>query len=215
GQERATLKGFANPLLCVRFSPDGKTLATACRSEKVVTLWTLAGKTVLNGHTQEVTDLAFAPEGRRLATAAGAENTGEVKLWDVDTGKEIATLPRQARRVQSLAFSPDGRTLAVACGKEVTIWDPPTGTELKRWQLAGPVCRLVYAPDGATLAAGLENGTVTLHEAASGRALATLEGQTGTLFCLAFSPDGEMLVAAVKAGPPKVWQLSSAPARGR
>src|SRR5262249_48504555 len=188
GRERATLKGFANPLLCVRFSPDGKPLAPACRSDKVVTLWTLAGKTVLTGHTQEVTDVAFAPEGRRLATAAGAETTGEIKLWDVDTGKEIATLPRQSSRIQSLVFSPDGRTLAVACGKTVALWDPPTGTELKRWQLAVPVCHLMYAPGGAILAAGQENGTVTLHEAASGRALATLEGQTGTLSCLAFSP---------------------------
>ncbi len=96
GSERATLRGFANPPFQIRFSPDGKTMAVACRSEKVVTLWTLAGKTTLASHTLPITDLAFAPEGRRLATAAGSDSAGEVKLWDLDTGREIAALPKQS-----------------------------------------------------------------------------------------------------------------------
>jgi WD40 repeat protein len=207
GQERAILKGFANPPLRIRFSPDGKILAVVCRSEKVVTLWTLAGKTTLAGHTFEVIDLAFAPEGRRLATCAGTDKNGEVKLWDLDTGREITALPKQAHPVRSVAFAPDGRTLAVAIDKDVTLWDSASATELKRWQLAGPVYQMAYAPGGATLAVGLETGTVTLHHPATGVGLASLEGQTGNLCCLAFSPDGKMLAAAVKEGRPKVWQV--------
>jgi WD40 repeat protein len=207
GQERASLKGFANAPHRLRFTPDGKVLAVVCRSEKVVTLWTLAGKTALAGHTLEVSDLAFAPEGRRLATAAGGDKAGEVKLWDLDAGREIAALPKHAQAVRSVAFAPDGRTLAVACGKDVSLWDPATSTELKKWQLPSPVCQVAYAPGGATLAVGLETGTVTLHHSATGRALATLEGQSGALCSLSFSPDGKMLVAAVKEGRPKVWQL--------
>jgi WD40 repeat protein len=207
GRQRATLNGFANPSLRMRFSPDGKILAVACRSEKVVTLWTLAGKTTLAGHTLEVTDLAFAPEGRRLVTAAGAEKCGEVKLWDLDTCREIAALPRQPQAVRSVAFAPSGRTLAVASGKDATLWDPATSAELKRLQFPSRVCQVAYAPGGASLAVGLETGTVTLHHAVTGEGLATLEGQTGALCSLAFSPDGKMLVAAVKDGRPKVWRL--------
>jgi WD40 repeat protein len=106
-----------------------------------------------------------------------------------------------------VAFAPDGRTLAVACGKDVALWDPATSTELKRWQLASLVCQVAYAPGGSTLAVGLETGTVSLHHAVTGQALATLEGQTGALCSLSFSADGKMLVAAVKEGRPKVWQL--------
>ncbi len=207
GQERGCLKGFGAAPARVRFSPDGKIIAVACRSEKVVTLWTLAGKTVLADHALEITDLAFAPEGRRLATAGGADNAGEVKLWDLDTGRPTATLPKQPRPVRSVAFAPNGRTLAVACGTDVALWDPATSTEIKRWPLAGPVCRVAYAPDGATLAVGLETGAVTLHDAATGRALATLAGQTGEVYSLSFSPDSKMLVAAVKEGRPKIWQV--------
>jgi hypothetical protein len=37
---------------------------------------------------------------------------GEVRLWDVATGKEKALPQRSGMTVYSLAFSPDGKTLA-------------------------------------------------------------------------------------------------------
>src|SRR5262249_35806225 len=122
-EERGTLSGFMHPLLRLRFAPDGKTLAVACRCEKEVRLCNLGGQAILTGHTLEITDLAFAPEGRRLVTAAGGDNVGEVKLWDLDTRRELASLPKQAQPVRSVAFAIDGRTLAVAGGKVVALWD--------------------------------------------------------------------------------------------
>ena len=71
----------------------------------------------LSGHTSWVHHVAWSPDGNRLASVAG---DGMVKLWDVESGQELLTLPGGEL---SVAFSPDGRRLAAGQGNTVTIWD--------------------------------------------------------------------------------------------
>ena len=65
--------------------------------------------------------VTFAPSGRLLATA---DHDGRVKLWDVATGRQLASLDGQDGRLGGVAFSPDGRTLAaIATDTDVRLWD--------------------------------------------------------------------------------------------
>jgi WD40 repeat protein len=53
----------------------------------------------------------LAQYGKTLASRS-FDNT--VKLWDAQTGQELATLNGHNNRITSVAFSPDGKTLASA-----------------------------------------------------------------------------------------------------
>jgi WD40 repeat protein len=71
----------------------------------------------LKGHMGMVYSVAYSPDGKTLASGSYDDET--VKLWDVQTGKERATLPVKSKEkftgpVSSLSFSPDGKTLAPA-----------------------------------------------------------------------------------------------------
>jgi WD40 repeat protein len=76
------------------------------------------------------------------------------KLWDVPTGKEIATLAGHTDWVLSVALTPDGKTLATASKDHtVKLWDLETNKE--KATLAGhseAIESVAFAPDGTTLA---------------------------------------------------------------
>jgi WD40 repeat protein len=77
--------------------------------------------------------MAISPDGRRLASASWGP--GQVKVWEIPTGKELYTRQLQSAEVQSVAFSPDGKRVAAvvtsAVAKPVVkLWDAATGHEL-------------------------------------------------------------------------------------
>jgi WD40 repeat protein len=111
------------------FSPDGRQVAAGC-ADGTLLIWDVeSGRQLLTvrAHSGNVSDLAYSPDGSRLATA-GLDlfrGKGQVKLWDVSTGKELLALPGQ----MSVAFSPDGHLLAAPAFADwlapgaIEVWD--------------------------------------------------------------------------------------------
>jgi WD40 repeat protein len=103
--------------------------------------------------------VAFSPDGKTLASGSD-DNT--IKLWDVATGKEQATLKGHTAWVASVAFSPDGKTLASGGDTTVRLWDME-GKELAtlKGHTKG-VNSVAFSPDGKTLASGSQDKTIKL-----------------------------------------------------
>ena len=144
-------------IYALRFSPDGKLLATA-GYDRQIKLWTWDGKAVpalrhtLTDHSDSIYALAFHPQGTWLASAAADR---AVKIWDPRTGKRLSTLSEATDWLYSLAWHPDGKQLAAA-GADRSI---------RVWEVNGQNARLthsVFAHDGAVTA---------LHYTADGRTL--------------------------------------------
>jgi WD40 repeat protein len=112
----------------LRFSPDGRTLATANAADFTISLWDVQSGSVerrLNFHSGVVNALAFSPDSQKLASG-GADRM--VVIWDVISGKSKRKFKEHDQTVSSLAFSPDGTVLATAAGNaSVVMWDVEDG----------------------------------------------------------------------------------------
>jgi WD40 repeat protein len=164
-------------------------------------LWLLADRSraALVGHRSGVTSLALAPDGK---TAASASLDGTVKLWNVEQGKESATLGAFPGPAQiNVGFVGGGKEL-VAAGADgvVRFWEldgkgpPRRGAVLTGHK--GPVLSAAFTADGATLAFGGADGTVKVWDRTAAKERAALKDHTGKVLALAFAPDGKTLATA-------------------
>ena len=64
---------------------------------------------------------------------------------------------------------------------------------------------IVYSPDGRRIAASDRGKVVRLWDSISGREVATMKGQSGTIRSLAFSADGKRLAAAANDPRFHIW----------
>jgi WD40 repeat protein/serine/threonine protein kinase/tetratricopeptide (TPR) repeat protein len=125
-----TLRGHANAIWDVAFSPDGKRLvsASADASARVWDVQTGKELVCFRGHNQQVNYATFSPDGKRIAST-GADKT--VKIWDAATGAQPITLRGHTGGCIGVAFSRDGGRIASGSDDgTVKIWDAASGEEL-------------------------------------------------------------------------------------
>ena len=137
-QITAVLEGHTADVNFVKFSPDGRVLATSSWGGEVklwsVSNWQLLG-TLRNNGTAAID---FSIDGKTLASA-GSE---EVTLWSVASGEKVTTLRGHTGWIRGLAFSSDGTTLASG-GEGGTVRVQNIRTHLES-QHQRDIVRLIY-----------------------------------------------------------------------
>jgi WD40 repeat protein len=224
GGERWTVR-MEDTVQAVRFSPDGKTVAAACRHNTVRLLDVSDGTEIAtlkrtSDFTEEppaIRTVALSPDGKTLATAGDGR---QVFLRDIDSGRVRETLKGFEETVTSLAFSPDGVLLAAASNdRKVKVWEvrqpkdakpgeAPKAEEkftlpAKEW-----VAAVAFSPD-KTLAIGGYDKAVRLVSSADGKELAVLAGHEAAVRAIAFSADGKRLASGSGDNTIKLWNLAT------
>jgi WD40 repeat protein len=117
---------------------------------------------------------ALSPDGKILAAGGRDAREGQLKLWDVAAGKEIASLPKYPDALSALAFSADGKRLASGDYGWVRVWDVNTYKEIASFKGLHQVSVVAFNRDGTRLAA-VGGEQAKLWEVASGKELASLQ----------------------------------------
>jgi WD40 repeat protein len=239
---RATLEGHGTKAVwALAFAPDGRRLAVAT-VDGLIKLWDVQtwkeqanwnagdgtsiysivfsndGQTLFTGHILQ----KARPQAQQDKTAVITEFTGEVRLWDVQTGKLGASwkLPHDGGATQ-LHLSSDGAALAVTevwakdgspvRETQVALCDPATGRV--QGSLPPGTGGALFCPDGKTLVSFGEQ--VKIWDRLTGKELAVLPGSKGeSIHALALSPDGQTLAGTVYRGKVLVWDLPTHTLRG-
>ena len=233
GRQLRSFSEFTGNTSAVQFSPDGRHALSAGKDyglglwdvetgKKIRTLGTKVTKGKTGGlfseflekgtllpserHTGWVFSVAFSPDGR-YALSASADST--LKLWDVETGREIRAFRNHTGDVFSVDFSPDGRyALSASADRTLRLWDVETGEQTR--VLRGHTDRVMYAqfsPDGRYILSASSDWRMCLWEAETGRRVRTFQGHQGQANTAKFSPDGRRFLSASMDSTLRLWEV--------
>lgn len=209
------------PLTSVRFSPDGRYLATG-QPEPAgrLQIWDVHTGGLVSRMDGGRGKAHFLPNGREIAVVSALGSNDVVRVHDVRTGKEVRRFV--VEQSYHYAFSPDGSQLLSlrTSGRGVLrIIDIVTGTELpeKFEGCKGQPTVFAFGPLGRTVAAASSHRVgrskrehhVLVWEVATRRIVHDLTLLTAPVLAMAFSPDGRFLATGGIDGGVRLWELAT------
>ena len=134
-------EGHSERVMGVAFSPDGRRIVSACNDGTVRLIEVSTGKLIHSMAHPFARSVAVSPDGKK-AVSTGEANDQTVRLWDLETGKEMKLFKPSAGCISGVAFSADGKRVLFGGFSDKTArlpgaqaWVPEVPAELK-FQLA-------------------------------------------------------------------------------
>jgi WD40 repeat protein len=169
---------------------------------------------------------AFTPDAKRAVIGGGTMSratkpAGSLRLWDLETGKEVRRFEGHTSAVRHVAVSPDGKQfLSASFDGTMRLWELATGKELKTFDGPGNhVESAAFTPEGKRavccygmvrvggVGRGVPQFSLKLFELVDGREIKQFQGHGGPILCLAVSADGLRLVSGSGDKTMRLWEM--------
>ena len=216
------LRGHTDWVTSVAFAPDGRFIASVAAEKdntlRVFELPPLDGASAAGGHLLAVNAVAVSPNGKLVATASTDQT---IKVWDIATGKEVATLIGNADMPFALTFV--GNDAVVMGGSTPTrdsgrlhFWsiNPP---RLNASVQTGEVYTIVASTDATKVAAWasrqavgdtVKNNAYETYDAKGKLLPPSTPDKSRDVRSATFTPDLAWAVAGDKSGTLRIFDLA-------
>ncbi|MFL5244917.1 MAG: c-type cytochrome domain-containing protein [Gemmataceae bacterium] len=205
GRELLRLQGHEGPVMALAISPDGKRSLSGGYDHQVF-LWNLeTGKEIRHWPVKNINALCFAATG----TLAAVASLSTIRLFNLETAKEVGNLEGHQDSVTTLAFSKDGkRLLSGSDDGTVRLWDVASAKEIKLFKghENGVKC-VALSADGRRLASGGADHTVRLWDTETGKELGKFTKHADLVSCVRFITAGRQIVSGSRDSAVLLWNL--------
>jgi WD40 repeat protein len=167
--------------------------------------WTGAGAKIIDG--PDASTSALSNDATLLATANFL--SGDVRLWNIGTEKEIPLLSQPKDSISAVAISPDSHWLASVGFHFVSVWDLPNGNLALREYDSDEITNVIFSPDGQSFATWGFSNNFTVWDRRSGKKRFSAVGHQGRITCVKFDPLGDKIASASDDHTIRVWDGAS------
>ncbi|KAL9037235.1 MAG: hypothetical protein Q9214_005788, partial [Letrouitia sp. 1 TL-2023] len=199
---KMVLKGHRRGVAAVKFSPDGRLIASCCKpmhnflfpSPPFISATVLSSK------------LSIPHAEKKGSSNIAADAT--IRIWDVSTGKPLHTLEGHLAGISSIAWSPDSKTLASGSDdKSIRLWNVSTGKAYPVPLLGhhNYIYSLAFSPKGNMLVSGSYDEAVFLWDVRAARVMRSLPAHSDPVGGVDFCRDGTLIASCASDGLIRIW----------
>lgn len=162
----ATLSGHSDSVFSVAFSPDGSQLASASR-DNTIKLWSVETAEVertFEVHSDWVFSVAYSKDGTMIASGSCDDTIRIIRPDNKNSNPD--TMSGHQNNIMSVTFSPDGRHIySGSLDSTIRVWDTRSLLEIDSVHTGeAHVNAIALSPDGAYLAAALNNNMINIYK---------------------------------------------------
>jgi WD40 repeat protein len=188
--------------------PEGQRLLASCWDHNAYLFDLQSGKEVQRyaGHDSNVNCIAVSSDRRRALT--GGQSDKSLRLWEVESGKQVAVVASFPAAVQRVAFLPGDQQALVGSDK-VHVLDLEGRKDVRafegKWNRLGSC--LVLAANGRQVLSATDS--LVLWDVETGNELRRFGKTTGMVWCLALSADGRRTLSAGDDHVLRLWEVET------
>jgi len=178
--------------------------------DATVKVWDVASGAELNtlsGYGSPIRSSKYSPNG---AYIAASDETGEVFVWDANTGELLWSHNEHNALTIGIAFSPDSTRLISGSWENwvALVWDVSSGELLFELPADQDVFNLSFSPDNRLVAVPTRAGTTTIWDVSGAEPIKLFElNSPAAVISASFSPNGDYLGTTHFDGTSAIWDF--------